>query len=51
MITARVVTLIPPAVDPGAPPINIINIDHTRVASERVAVGIVQKPAFRETIE
>lgn len=50
IITARVVTLIPPAVEPGAPPINIISIVQTRVASERLFVGIVQKPALRDTI-
>ena len=50
IITARVVTLMPPAVEPGAPPINIISIVQTRVASESRFVGIVQKPALRDTV-
>ena len=43
---ARVVTLIPPAVDPGAAPINITHIVKISEAFVSSLVGIVEKPAF-----
>ena len=42
---ATVVVFIPPAVEPGDPPINIRLIRTKRVAWERLAMGIVLKPA------
>lgn len=44
---AAVVVFIPPAVEPGDPPMNIRPIRTKRVAGERLAVGMVLKPAVR----
>jgi hypothetical protein len=46
-ITAIVVVLTPPAVDPGFPPINIRTIVRIPPGSERVVISIPENPAVR----
>lgn len=45
IITAKVVVLIPPAVEPGLPPMNIKIIVSNLLAGDNAAVSIVLKPA------
>ena len=50
-ITASVVVFIPPAVEPGEPPINIRNTVSILLAGESAAVSVVLKPAVLAVIE
>ena len=50
-ITARVVVFIPPAVEPGEPPINIRITVSILLAGERAAVSVVLKPAVLAVTE
>ena len=50
-ITARVVVLIPPAVEPGEPPINIRNTVRILLAGASAAVSVELKPAVLAVTE
>ena len=50
-ITASVVVFIPPAVEPGEPPINIRKIVRILLAGESAAVSVVLKPAVLAVTE
>lgn len=50
IITANVPTLMPPAVEPEPPPMNIKTIVRSIPLSERVAQSVVAKPAVRGVI-
>ncbi len=47
IIAAAVLSLIPPAVLPDAPPTNIIKVIKNNVAVRRFENGIVENPAVR----
>ena len=50
MTTARVTVLMPPAVDPGDPPISISRIRASRLEPAMEAISTVLKPAVRAVI-
>ena len=50
-ITAKVVTFIPPAIDPGEPPINIKSIITVKVLSLNADMSTVLKPAVLQVMD